>query len=283
MSASRLFFFLVCSIFSVLLFFSLNAFAMTADYCPAKAGASIIGVATQADNGGFLYCEYHYLQDKQSTVMESVQSMGDAVIAKVEYRDGTGQLLATKQVDFSIDRLAPNIKQIDNRHGEKVLIQRNKSPNKTDVIAITYQPPKTQDVKAFALDANKNIVADAGFDNAVRAYWDDIIAKQKVIIEFVAPIQQTTVNLSIKSRNIKRCNALNDSGSSKGQDSAVYNDSAHLCVTAQAANVFLNWFVKPIVLVYERESQRLLAFSGSVNLSDENGGAQSATIIYRYQ
>ncbi|MFT6102887.1 MAG: hypothetical protein ACJATV_000250 [Granulosicoccus sp.] len=287
MSAPLLFSHTLGLIFSALLFFSFNAFAVTSGYCPAREGASIVGVATQIDSGDFLYCEYHYLQDQQSTVMDSVQSMGDAVMATVEYRDKSEELLATKKADFSIDRLAPNIEQTDNRHGEKILIQRKNNKDETGVIAISYQAPKVETVNTVEFDASNNLVADAGFDNAVRTYWGDIVAKQKVIIEFAAPVQQTTVNLSIKSRDMKRCNSLNDRGSDKDSggvaDSISYNDSAHLCVTAQAANVFLNWFVKPIVLVYERQSQRLLAFSGSVNLSDNNGDAQSATILYRYQ
>jgi len=270
---SSLFMSFALSLFSSTVF--ADTLVTTEDLCPSKTGASIVGIAKQVDNGEFLYCEYHYLQNQQLTVLNSVQSMGDAVIVTVEYRDKSQALLAVKKADFSADRLSPNVEQIDNRHGEKVSIQRGKSQNKMDVIMITYFPPNTDTAKTAEVDASSMTVADAGFDNAVRTYWQDIIVEKKVIVDFVAPVQQTTVNLSIKSRDIKRCNSLSDS--------VQYNAAEHLCITAQAANVILNWFVKPIILVYERQSKRLVAFSGAVNLSDNNGDAQSATILYRYQ
>ncbi|MGS2718230.1 hypothetical protein ACVBE9_08670 [Eionea flava] len=243
--------------------------------CPQRDNVAIVGVAQTTAGDKLLYCEYHYLKNTTGELMPSVVSMGDAMASKVEYRNQSQQLIATKLADFSSSQLAPNVEQVDERHGEKLSMQPQTVGEESNAdIAVIYQAANTLEQKKAIVDAGNGLVIDAGFDNAIRAYWDDIVAGNKVIVEFVAPAQQTTVNLSIKSRSIRRCNKLSPT--------TVYDDSTHLCITAQAANVILNWFVKPITLVYERDKQRLIMFSGSVNITDDQGSAQSALIRYYY-
>lgn len=248
----------------------------SATFCPERNNAAIVGVAQTSAGDRLLYCEYHYLKNAEGELMPSVASMGDATVSMVEYRNQSQQLIASKQADFSISQLAPTIEQIDERHGEKVFVKKKIMPeaDKVDVV-VTYQAPNTSEPSEVTLSAGGGLVIDAGFDNAIRNYWDNIVAGNKVIVEFVAPAQQTTINLSIKPRKISRCNQLSPD--------VVYDDTTHLCVTAQAANVILNWFVKPITLVYERDKQRLAMFSGAVNITDEKGDGQSAVISYFYR
>lgn len=239
--------------------------------CPSRDDAAIVGVAQAQQGDELLYCEYHYLKNAQSQPLPAVSSMGEAVFATVEYRDQAQQRIARKAVDFSADSLAPNIEQIDDRHGEQVIMQ-TQAPGQ---VRIQYTAANSTDSQQATINSENPLVVDAGFDNTIRQYWKDIVNNKKVIVEFVAPVQQTSVNLSIKSRNIDRCNQLSQVVS--------FNSDAYVCVTAQAANVILNWFVEPITLVYARDNQRLMMFSGAVNITDKQGKGQSATIHYYYQ
>jgi hypothetical protein len=264
--------------FKYLMLLLLSPWVVAEEYCPYQQGVAIIGVATDTKTNGFLYCEYHFFKNKQSNVINSVILLDDVVFSEVEYRDAEQQLIATKNADFSRNRLAPIIKQVDFRHNEKVFIQptmgEGGSDNQSLRLDVRYHEPSSGNVKKEILGLDKNTVVDAGFDNAIRVYWNDVLSKKKVILDFVAPVQQASIALSVKYQSLTPCQKLSDD---------VYTEEAHLCIKVKAANVFLNWLVKPIYLVYERNTQRLLTFSGHVNITDSHGEGQTATIAYQYQ
>jgi hypothetical protein len=172
--------------------------------------------------------------------------------------------------------LAPTIDQVDFRHNEKVFIQQQivSDENKKATLEIRYHEPVSGNIKKEIVGLKDATVVDAGFDNAIRVYWDDILTKKKVILDFVAPVQQAIIALSVKKQALQRCQKLSD---------AVYIEEQHLCIKVKAANVFLNWLVSPIYLVYERSSKRLQTFTGHVNVTDNKGEGQDATIRYYYQ
>lgn len=263
--------------FKYLLLLLLSPLAIADDSCPYRQGAAIIGVATDSKTNDFLYCEYHFLKDRQSAAINAVTSLDNVVFSEVEYRNNKQELIAQKKADFSKNRLVPVVEQIDFRHNEKVSIQQqadNVSNAEQVVLKVRYQEPNTDSMKEIEVGLGENTIADAGFDNAIRVYWDDVLSNDKVILDFVAPPQQTTLALSVKQQSLKRCQKLS---------SVVYTEEEHLCIKVKAANIILNWLVKPIYLVYERASKRLLIFSGHVNVTDSNGEGQDATIEYRYQ
>ena len=195
----------------------------------------------------------------------------------MQYRDAEQQLIAKKNADFSKNPLAPMIKQVDYRHKEKVSVQQvvdnEGNTSQKPTLDVRYNEPDTGAIQQASIDLSDKTVVDAGFDNAIRLYWEDILSKKTVILDFVAPVQQTSLGLSVKTQSLTRCEKLND---------VVYTEEQHICIKVNAANIILSWLVKPIYLVYERDSQRLLTFSGHVNISDNNGQGQTATIVYRY-
>jgi hypothetical protein len=272
--------------FKVIVLLLLSPLVVADDNCPFLQGVAIIGVAADAKTKTFLYCEYHFFENKQRIAIDSVGSMSsmnsldDIVFSEVEYRDTKQQLIAKKSADFSKNRLSPTIEQVDFRHNEKVFIRQevgesdSGSEGQQVTLDVRYHEPSSGAVNQQIINLNSNTVVDAGFDNAIRVYWDDILSKKKVILDFVAPVQQTSLGLSVKKQSLTRCQKIS---------SAVYTEEEHLCIKVKAANVILSWLVKPIYLVYARSSQRLLTFSGHVNITDGKGKGQTATITYQYQ
>ena len=262
--------------YKYLLLLLLSPLVVADDSCPYQQGVAIIGVATNASDSTFLYCEYHFFTDQDGSAIGSVISMDDVAFSTVEYRDVEQQLIAKKTADFSKSRLAPAIDQVDFRHNEKVFIQQQMVSDASEktTLEVSYHEPVSGNIKKEMVDLKDATVVDAGFDNAIRIYWDDILSKKKVILDFVAPVQQTSIALSVKKQSLQRCQKLSD---------AIYIEEQHLCIKVKAANVFLNWLVKPIYLVYERSVKRLQTFSGHVNITDNKGEGQEAVITYHYQ
>ena len=235
--------------------FSMSA---TAERCPTKQAAAIVGQAvTINDPSQLLYCEYHFLEPKLKR-------------AKVEYYDEQQQLIALKTVDYSVSDIAPNVEQNDYRNGE--LRSAIFLPD-THQYRVTYLPQRS-DAGALVttkLKAKENSIVDAGFDNAIRQQWEVLIGGDRAIFAFITPPSQDDFDLQVQLSNASVC------------EQQRYNKDTAVCFIVKSTSSFLNLFIKPIALIYDKQSQRLLTFSGGVNLVDNDGDSQQATITYRYQ
>lgn len=269
--------------FFLLVFFSPLVLANNI-YCPDDDNAAIVGVAMQTEAviadvaNGFLYCEYHILYDAENNKLTTVQSMDNVMdsvaVANVEYRDSDQTLIARKVAQFVGNARAPDVEQIDFRTGEKITIKRHSIGSANNDVSVVYLASENSSPQKERFSLSDTMVIDAGFDNTIRTYWDDILAEKKVIFEFLVPASLTTVDLSVIKQSMVQCQYLSDE---------IYREDDHLCVQVKAANIVLAWFVKPLTLVYQKSTKRLLVFSGRVNITDANGVGQQATIHYRYR
>jgi hypothetical protein len=231
--------------------------------CPKSTDVDIVGVARDQSSGDFLYCEYH---------------LSDGTV--VEYRDSVQQLIARKQLDFSLNRLAPNVQQKDFRHGEMIDISRVETITEPPLIQIAYRAPNSESVKTATLRTNTITVVDAGFDNAIRNQWDELLKNGSIVISFVAPVHLRKIDLSVNVAAVSRCYKPQDSSTEESQFD--YDDERHICYIVKSTNMLLNWFVQPIKLIYSRSDKRLMQFSGDVNITAQNGESLRARIDYRY-
>ncbi len=264
--------------------FAMNAYSANPEQCQSKVFSDlqdsqalpiIIGEASSDDNK-FLYCEYHYsLQGNQR---------------RVDYRDIEQRLIATKTVDFSISEWAPNILQDDFRHGEKVVVTRKDSTDtqsskvflaqyRRGVASDTTQDEDSEPVtlreKEFVLD-DESVVVDAGFDNAIRDRWQIIMNGSTAQFLFLAPASLRTIQLNVDKHNeVTHC----ITGS---VEYIPYNNSGYVCLMVKPSNKLLSWFVSSIRLLYDKDSQRLIYFSGASNVTTDRGKGQSVQITYRY-
>ncbi len=235
-----------------------NAFAVS-NYCPKGVSdngyASIIGLASDTVSGEPMYCEYHYSQD-----------LGNRFI--VEYRNLSQEVIAKKELDYSTDRLKPDVIQKDFRHGELREMLSNQSAS--NGIDVRYRKPNKEKTKAVNLTASDKLVIDAGFDPAIRQSWDKLLAGQKLKMDFLSPVHLRKIALTIEMAAGERCNK------------EIYDQVSQACFLIHPSNVLINLFVQPLALIYDKQSQRLLVYKGNVNITAEDGSTMKAVIQYHY-
>ncbi len=218
--------------------------------------ANVIGEVRDAITDQPLYCEYHIFSS-------------DAKKTKVEYRSIDQTLIATKNIDYSPSLTRPNVVQKDLRHNELRKAVFNDNSNLG--INVSYRKPNKSDIKSIQIEPADNLVIDAGFDEAVRAYWYTLVGGEKLVMDFLSPVHLDTIKLTIKKSNSASCYKQ------------AYDTVTQACFLIRPSNVVLNLFVKPLALVYDLETRRLLSFKGAVNITNEKGGTQNAVIKYYYE
>lgn len=237
-----------------------NANDQILEQCAQAKDADIIGLAL-GDNGETLYCEYHTNQ----TVANEL------VATSVKYVDGKGQSIAQKQLDYLYNSLVPNVLQEDFRQGE--IRALNYSADQQQ-FSLAYQQSRDVEEKSAVIDlddAKYPWVADAGFDRLLKDNWAALSAGETLPFSFLSPIHARRIDLVVKQVDESTCV---DSFTEVG---------AKVCFSVEPKSSMLRLFAKPLNLLYEKSTQRLLVFSGVVNLVDANGKPKMANIHYWYK
>ncbi|MEO0443515.1 MAG: hypothetical protein AAFZ92_07210 [Pseudomonadota bacterium] len=233
----------------------------TPNLCPSltsnQAVPDILGIATHLQSGENLYCEYHFVSDDKKTV--------------VDYIDFNQQLIARKYLDYSLGEKTPLVKQQDFRHGELRAVTLTQGDDaQQSQLTIQYRKANTDETSTSQLAFSDSLVIDAGFDAAVRQQWNALVNGEAIQVDFVSPVHLKSFKLSIVQSQSRKC---------KQQLSG--NDQG-LCFLIRPANALARLFVKPLVLIYDQSSQRLLSYTGSVNITSLEGASKRARIEYHY-
>ena len=130
----------------------------------------------------------------------------------------------------------------------------------------------------MSLDWREDLVVDAGFDAMIRQKWTQLIDKGRANFLFAVPSRGQAVRMTVKTRESALCAGDVEA---KTQTQAQANRAIQ-CFSVTTKNWLFSLFFKPIVLAYDADSIRLLAFRGLSNIQDNNGQAQSVLIQYRY-
>ncbi len=212
--------------------------------------ADIIGAA-KSDDGKFSYCEYHYVNPSQT---------------KVDYRLLDGSLIASKTIDYSKSQVAPDVDQRDKRSGEwRSVVKQG------DSYQLFYQKASGENIETNKVTVKENAIVDAGFDPLIRQEWQSLIDGSKSTFEFVSPVHGKAVTLQVvKPSSDTQCGPH------------PYDKDSQLCLTIKVNNLLIRAFADPLYLTYDRNSKRLVRFSGVVNINDNEANDVSATIDYRY-
>lgn len=237
--------------------------------CPQQPNADIIGEATDLKSKQFLYCEYHFLSDKQSIVI---------------YRNSNSEKIAEKTVNYLRSNLAPDIQQTDFRHCESIVVTQSQplagSSVSDSVLAyrVSYRKANSDDVKVKTIRSKPPMktIVDAGFDNAIRYYWNDLQSTGSATFSFLVPARLKTVTLKVVKMAMEQCESLADLDKRYAHDE-------HDCYRVYPKSAVLRLFVSPLTLVYQIDNQQLMFFSGNSNITNDNGKGQKVAINYRYQ
>jgi len=228
--------------------------------CDLSGDAKVVGLAINSASKDPVYCEYHFDEYQGDVISRSI----------VKYIDINKQQIAEKDIDFTVMPLAPNVVQRDARQGE--LRTMTYLPDEQQYL-LEYQ--KNSDAKKSSATVNNNPsldeVADAGFDLFIKKSWSPLLFGQSVDLSFLSPVHTRGFTLKIRLDNNKTCGGIN------------YTAEQSVCFSVTPTSSLLKFFAKPLHLLYSRDTQQLEVFSGAVNLVDDQGVSQTASIYYWHQ
>jgi len=228
-----------------------------ASFESAVASAAAIGEARDPSNGELLYIET-YADDPL------------APRATVRYWAADGSPLAVKILDFTTDEQAPNLRLIDYRNQRGYTLARGSANLEIRRQRYRNDFSKASNDKLLGrVTTSENLVADAGFNRFILANWQRLSnSGGSARFEFLQLDKARTVGLKLKR---KAC--AQEQGATAAE---------RLCLTLNIDNLLLRRLVKPIRLVYDMNTRRLLRFTGLGQLAGADGKALVVDLQYRY-
>jgi hypothetical protein len=195
-----------------------------------------LATASALDGNTTLYREEHLVR----------LAAGNPAERLVLYRCLDGSAFARKRVRYADDPAAPSFQLEDARSGYREGAER------TDAgLRVAWTAPG--DAEAAALISTGPLVADAGFDEWVRASWDALAAGRTLSMQFLVPSRLRTYRFEV-----------------------VPVDAGDPALRAFRLRLggWLGWLVPSIDVAYDAASRRLVRFAGLSNLRDDAGDAQ---------
>jgi hypothetical protein len=200
------------------------------------------GLARAPGGGPLLYREQHWLRLREGRPLERL----------VLYRCPDGIAFARKQVDYRGSAQAPAFALEDARSGYREGLRRT-GPVPGPVVFVR----EGGRVKEAARELPSGpIVADAGFDEFIRAHWDALVAGESLPLQFAVPARLRSLPFSLQRVGGAR----------------VGGERAH--VFRLRLQGWLGLLAPRIEVSYGERSRRLLRFEGLSNLRDDAGRAQ---------
>jgi hypothetical protein len=224
--------------------------ATITDHCQPPNNTKIVGVA-QDINEKFLYCE--------------IISQTNSNQLHIDYTRSE-KVFATKDLTFSNNPFTPEVMQVDSRSGEK----REATVDQKNVV-LKYQETKKKKMEKTSIALHDVDILDAGFDNFVRARWDDLASGKVIPVSFASIAHQKALPLRISTKPLDKC----------VPKPADKNSQSQFCIWVDIDNVFLRMMLGNIKLTYDQQ-HRLQKFDGVVNIQSDSQDNQNAVIHYFY-
>ncbi len=189
-----------------------------------------VGEAKSLD-GKPLYEEHHLVRFKDDQPEARL----------VTYRCPDGKAFARKLVEYGTPLFAPTFRLEDSRVG---YVEGFK-----DGAAIVKRG-KDAKQEQESISAGNNLVVDAGFDEFVRAHWDELQAGKSLSLEFLVPSRMSAYKFKLRK---VRSETMFD------QPATVYE---------LAVSGLLGWFADPLEAGYRDSDRRLMHFKGLTNIRE---------------
>jgi hypothetical protein len=210
------------------------------------ADLTFSGRARDLETGALLYVESHAVSG----------SGGPRETRVVSYLCTNGATFARKTLDFGDAREAPAFALDDARSGMSEGLERDgRGLN-------VYTRERGAALRSKPLGNVAGMVADAGFDEFVRARWDALETGNALVVPFLVPSRLDTVKFRVRK-------------------------TGETTIGGEAANVFrlsvaspLGWFLPDIDVSYRKGDRRLLRYRGITNLRDGEGAMIAAQIDF---
>lgn len=196
------------------------------------------------ENNELLYTESHY----ESVDNDLIRS------AKVKYHHDN-KLIAEKYVDFSGSRFAPEFRLINHKTGHEEIVKRQGNEAIVSFKQGHDQPSVTRNIII-----PENAIIDAGFDQFVIEYWNQLLSGKRFKREFLIPSKHRFIAFDIYLQPV-------DATTSR-------------TIFIEPSNFFLGLLIGKLRLVYRYEQPELQEFIGISNMRDENGKNYKVRIIF---
>ena len=212
----------------------------------AAARAAGVGLSQQWANavalagGGLQYREEHLLRSVGARPLERL----------VLYRCPGGAAFARKRVDYAASATAPAFALEDARSGYREGMRRQGAGAELFFGAHAGAPERRAPL------AQAPAVADAGFDEFIRANWDALARGEALPLRFAVPAR-----LSAMEFRVRRAGELRVAGA----------PALHFRLRLDG---LLGFIAPHIDVAYDARSRRLLRFEGMSNLRDARGDKQ---------
>ncbi|WP_252179446.1 hypothetical protein [Endozoicomonas sp. 4G] len=212
---------------------------------------------TQAGQSALIGYAYH-VGTRQLAYTEE-HTFPDTLSHHVIYKEADGTVFASKTIDYSDSYIAPDIIQENHRNGERI-----KTELMGDVFKVSYRASFGKDTQHSDVTLSPDLVIDAGFDHYIRSNWDSLVAEKETVIQYLIPSHQRAIDLRIKPVECKKD-----------------PKDTNICFNIAADSWLYRLLSSPLTLSYDKQSQRLMTFSGRSNISDKKGDYQDVTIHYQ--
>lgn len=206
----------------------------------AMSGVTYQGEARSLEGDALLYTEHHLLRQEDGAPVERF----------VLYRCPDGAAFARKHVRYGEPPYAPQFEKEDARFGYVEGFSRGKIAGSV-FFRRTTEDPREEDSIALG----ESLVVDAGFDEFVRAQWDNLQAGKAVPLRFVVPSRLSAYGFKVR----------------KTGESELFGETVSNFQLAVSG--LLGWFADPIDVSYRNSDRRLMRFAGLSNIRkspDEN-------------
>lgn len=195
-----------------------------------------IGYAYDKQTGEFLYSETH----------REVIENGRPLRNSVAYKDNQGNIFAEKFIDFRKSLVMPDFHLVnkENGHVEGARGRENR-------LTVHFRQLSDASVQEVSVAMPSNGIIDAGFDRFIEQNWTPLVNGEVLEREFLIPSQLEFYTFAIEKAQIER--------------------SGERVFQLGIKSVFLQLFVRPVLVYYDAQTRSLLRYEGVSNIRNRNG------------
>lgn len=207
-----------------------------------------VGYAYDVRTDAPLYSEEH----------RAVVEDGEMVVARVEYRDPDGRLIAEKDLDFRRDLLAPQFRLHDLRTG-----QEEGARLRAGLLEAFQRRGEDRPEHARRLPMEGLVVVDAGLERLILENWASLESGQPQVFRLLLPSRLDFLDLELTCQG-------------EGQLDSVPTVSFQ----AEPVGTVMRALMPPLKFTYSAVSRQLLIYEGPASIHDANGLRRHARLVF---
>lgn len=206
------------------------------------------GTATDLNSGQFYYTEEHQEYFNNDKLSEAV----------ISFKDMQHHVIVNKKIDYSKNAIKPDFFQEDLRDG-----YREEATLTGDFTALKYRRNNQHALKTKLVKIPEPAVVDGGFNNFVKAKWEELMHKKVVRFNFAIPSQLDYFAFRVSYVEEKIV---------AGKKAVIFK--------IEPDKFILRALSSPVILTYNSISRRLIQYEGLSTINDPNGKSYNVKIVF---